>query len=130
MHDQEKSAYNPRNSDTSKSNTDMSANVADPRAEQVFFDDPAVDRLMGVVMALASETYVLKDRLNVLERQLAASGHVDTRKLVAAPDSKAEAADYEEAAEFTRTLLEPLLGLQKSLGIGGKFSLNRRQSTE
>jgi hypothetical protein len=108
----------------------MQGKAADPRAEQVFFDDPAVDRLMGVVMALASETYVLKDRINVLERQLAAAGHVDTAKLVVAPDQAAEAADFDEAAEFTRTLLEPLLGLQKSLGVGGKFSLNRRRATK
>ncbi|MEO7775148.1 MAG: hypothetical protein ABIT36_02470 [Steroidobacteraceae bacterium] len=108
----------------------MAAVPDDPRAEQVFFDDPAVDLLMGVVMALASETYVLRDRLNVLERQLAATGRVDTAKLVEAPDSKAEAADYKDAAEFTRAILEPLLGLQKSLGIGGKFSLNRGGSSK
>ncbi len=36
------------------------------RSEQVFFEDPAVDRLMGVVLALATEHYVLLDRVHVL----------------------------------------------------------------
>ena len=34
-----------------------------PRPEQVFFADPAIDRMMGVVMALAGEVYVLRDRV-------------------------------------------------------------------
>ena len=37
---------------------------------------PAVDRLMGVLMALATEHYVLRDRYRALERQLAAAGKV------------------------------------------------------
>ena len=42
------------------------------RPEQTFFDDPALDRAFGVVMALATEVYVQRDRLRALERQLQA----------------------------------------------------------
>ena len=33
-----------------------------PRPEQTFFPDPALDRAMGVIMALATEVYVMRDR--------------------------------------------------------------------
>ena len=100
--------------------------VAPTRTEQVFFDDPAIDRLMGVLMALASEHYVMRDRIAALERQLADSGHIDRARLdnCSGADSAADDAD---AAAFTQNLLEPLLGLQKSLGIGGPFTLNGKR---
>ena len=50
-------------------------------AEQVFFKDPAIDRLMGVTMALATEVYVLRDRLRALENQLMDKGAVDAQSL-------------------------------------------------
>ena len=39
-------------------------------AEQTFFEDPALDRAFGVVMALATEVYVLRNRQRALERLL------------------------------------------------------------
>jgi hypothetical protein len=41
-----------------------------------FFRDPAVDRLLGVVMELAAEVYVLRDRLETLTEVLQRSGIV------------------------------------------------------
>ena len=41
-----------------------------PRPEQTFFDAPAIDRLMGVVMPLATEVYVLRDRDAFVEHLL------------------------------------------------------------
>ncbi len=38
--------------------------------EQTFFKDEALDRAFGVVMALATEVYVLRDRQKALERLL------------------------------------------------------------
>ena len=35
-----------------------------------FFPDPNVDRVLGVVLELAAEVYVLRDRLQTLERVL------------------------------------------------------------
>ncbi|MER5771850.1 hypothetical protein [Streptomyces sp. NPDC001985] len=42
--------------------------------QMVFFDDPAIDKLLGMVLALAGETYVLRDRVRVLERLLTDGG--------------------------------------------------------
>ena len=56
-----------------------------PRPEQIFFPDPSVDRAMGILMALATEVYVLRDRQLALERMLAAQGIVDLAQLDAEP---------------------------------------------
>lgn len=42
-----------------------------------FFDDPAVDKLLAMVMALAGEVAVLRDRNDTLERLIDQKGLVD-----------------------------------------------------
>ena len=86
-------------------------------AEQVFFKDPAIDRLMGVTMALATEVYVLRDRLRALESQLAQHGAVDMDRLSqeAAPEELAQHQADRDA--FVAHLLSPLLGQESSLGV-------------
>jgi hypothetical protein len=91
--------------------------------EQVFFDDPAIDGLLGMFMTLATDHYVLRDRVQNLEQLLTASGHVEPAALAAAPSAGEAAAAQADAAEFARELLTPLLGLQKTGGAGGRFSL-------
>ena len=87
-----------------------------PRPEQTFFPDPALDRTLGIVMALATEVYVLRDRLFALERQLAESGSLDRARLAAAPSAE-EAADAEADREaFVAHLMAPVLGVQASKG--------------
>ena len=93
------------------------------RAEQQFFDDPAVDRLMGVLMALATEHYVLRDRYRALERQLAATGKVDVAALDGEPAAAELAANRADRDAFVNELLRPLLGEQQALGASGRFSL-------
>jgi hypothetical protein len=39
-----------------------------------FFPDPNVDRVLGVVLELAAEVYVLSDRLRTLEQALERAG--------------------------------------------------------
>jgi hypothetical protein len=97
--------------------------AAGKRPEQTFFDDPAVDGLMGVLMALATDHYVLRDRVRVLEQQLVQSGHIGAAALTAPPSRASSAAAQEEAATFAQELLRPLLGLQDAAGTGGRFSL-------
>lgn len=97
------------------------------RPEQVFFDDPAVDGLMGVLMSLATDHYVLRDRVQVLERQLVLSGHVDAAALKAPATPEEAAAANDDAAAFANELLRPLLGLQETLGTGGRFSLKKHK---
>lgn len=61
-----------------------------PAAEQTFFADPALDRILGVVMALAAEVFVLRRELQRL------SGAAD----VGPGDADA----------FVHHLLSPILG--------------------
>lgn len=79
--------------------------------EQRFFNDPVLDRLMAVTMTLAAEVYVLRDRIDALECRLAA----ETNQAVQSPDV-VERRRNEDAAEFARHILSPLLGEQQSKG--------------
>ena len=84
--------------------------MSDIRAEQTFFDDPAIDRLMGTVIALAAEVYVLRDRLGRLERRLAENGQE--------PPTESGTVDANADRElFVAHILAPLLGTQQARGI-------------
>ena len=87
-----------------------------PRPEQTFFPDPAVDRVLGVVMALATEVYVLRDRTRALEAQLAARGLLDGAALDAEPDVAARALIRADRDAFVEHLMQPLMGQQVSKG--------------
>lgn len=41
-----------------------------------YFDDPAIDRLLSIVMALAGEVAVTRERLDTVERLLEAKGTI------------------------------------------------------
>ncbi len=103
----------------------MARNDQAPRAEQQFFEDPAVDRMMGIVMALATEHYVLRDRVRALESELARQGNLDLKALARAPDTEQRAAGRADSEAFAQALLEPLLGRQQSRGASGQFTLKR-----
>lgn len=91
--------------------------------EQVFFEDPAIDRLLGVLMTLATDHYVLRDRIRVLEEQLSRAGRIDPALLAQAPDEAQRDVDDADAAEFVDSLLRPLLGVQEAAGTPGFFTL-------
>ena len=58
-----------------------------------FFPDPNVDRVLGVVMELAAEVYVLRDRLTTVERVLERGGSLDRAELESyqpTPDERAQ----------------------------------------
>lgn len=55
--------------------------VVGPDAEQVFFADPAIDRLLNMVFSLTAEVHVLRDRLALLESALAERGVVPAGSL-------------------------------------------------
>lgn len=86
------------------------------RPEQTFFPDPAVDRVLGVVMALATEVYVLRDRTRALEAHLAARGQVDRAALDAEPDAEAAGAARADRDAFVAHLMQPFMGQQVSKG--------------
>jgi hypothetical protein len=72
--------------------------------------DPESARLMGMIVALAGEVFVLKAQVERLTRALEASGAVDAQKLAAAAaqDGMTKWLAAEEAA-FSRGLTAPYL---------------------
>ncbi len=86
------------------------------RTEQQFFEDPAIDRLMGTVMALATEVFVLQNRVSDLESLLAKSELVDTDLLPEAAGADHNGSIKAEAKAFAEALLKPVLGLQDAAG--------------
>lgn len=57
-------------------------------ARPKYFDDPAVDRLVSIVMALAGEVAVVKERLDTVERLLDAKGTVSRADIEAYAPSR------------------------------------------
>lgn len=93
-------------------------NPADsPAAEQAFFADPAIDRLLGVVMNLATEVFVLRERCAAMESRLVTQGALDADELAqeASPIEVHERSTERQA--FVDHLLEPLLGTQTTRGV-------------
>ncbi len=86
------------------------------RPEQTFFEDPALDRAFGMVMALATEVYVLRDRVRALETALAKSGAIDPAALAAEPGPEELAAAAADRDAFVAHLMGNLLGEQVSKG--------------
>lgn len=85
--------------------------IVGPRAEQTFFADPALDRLLGMVFALTAEVHVLRDRMRLLEDALGERGIVDVASLDAKiPDGALEARIAAERAALVRHVLEALPG--------------------
>lgn len=73
---------------------------------QAFFESDAVDQLMTMVLELAAEQWVLRERLYVLERAARSSG----LDLPAAIDAyRPTEAEKAELAAMRRTLIENLM---------------------
>jgi len=85
--------------------------------EQQFFDDPALDRAFGVVMALATEVYVLRDRQRAIEKILASQGVLDLDNLNAEPSDEERELNHSDRNEFVNHLMGNLTGFQASKGI-------------
>ena len=73
-------------------------------------------RSAGVVMALASEVYVQRDRLRALERLLDEKGVIARAALDREPTPEEFAADEADRRDFTAGLMAHLLGKQVSKG--------------
>jgi hypothetical protein len=82
-----------------------------PQAEQTFFADPAIDRLVGMVFALTAEVHVLRDRLALLEDALRQRGVVDVALLdTAVPEGALEARIAKDRGALVQHVLEGLQG--------------------
>ena len=86
------------------------------RPEQTFFDDPALDRAFGVVMALATEVYVQRDRLRALERQLQDANVLNIDDLDQEPGDVERQTNAIDREEFVEGRLINLLGRQQAKG--------------
>jgi hypothetical protein len=67
-------------------------------------------------MALATEVYVLQDRLHALERQLAQRNLLDIAALEREPSAQEAAERAAERDAFVAHLLQNLLGRQQAKG--------------
>jgi ABC-type uncharacterized transport system YnjBCD ATPase subunit len=85
--------------------------VVGPQAEQTFFADPAIDRLVGMVFALTAEVHVMRDRMKLLEDALAQRGVLDIAALDdQVPDGALEARIAAERSALVRHILDALPG--------------------
>jgi hypothetical protein len=85
--------------------------VVGPQAEQTFFADPAVDRLLGMVFSLTAEVHVLRDRLALLESALAERGVLEAAKLDGlVPEGALESQLAASRSALVRHVLEGLPG--------------------
>ncbi len=88
--------------------------------EQIFFKDEAIDRLLGVVLQLAGEVYILKDRNQALEKILTEKG-LTAADEIENSDTKIDANEREA---FTNRILEPILqGESASSNVDEEFQL-------
>ena len=95
----------------------MSADIGLPQPEQVFFKDPALDRAFAVVMTLAAELHVVKDRLRAMEvlltqRNLLEAGALDGY----VPDAAEAGRLSSEGSAFVAELMKCVRGEQASKG--------------
>ena len=78
-------------------------------AKDYFLGDPIVDKVMKVVMALASETYVTRDRLALIERKLNEKGVVYSEDLDNYQPTDEEQAEVDRRRdEFVSSILKPI----------------------
>jgi hypothetical protein len=71
-----------------------------------FLDDPAVERVMSVAMAIAGELSVARERIDTLERLLAARGILSAADIEAyQPDAQAQQARNTWGREYIARIL-------------------------
>ena len=85
--------------------------------EQTFFADPAIDRVLDMVMTLAAELHVTRDRLASLEALLVASGALAEGALDGFVPSVDLAKRLDESrCAFVHQLMRATTGEEVSLG--------------
>jgi hypothetical protein len=88
--------------------------IYDDSGRPRFFHDPAVDRLVSVVLQLTSEVWVLTERLENLEQLAEAKGQLTADEIRNyKPDPVQAAARDAERDRFVQTVLGPLREVRK-----------------
>ena len=86
--------------------------------EQTFFQDPATDRVLAMLMALSAEVWILNDRLKTIEALLDKQGVISRDDLENyVPDAESSESIAAERQAFVRNLMEPLLGREVTRGV-------------
>ena len=79
-------------------------------AKDYFLDDPNLDKVMKVVMALAREAYVTRDRMQLIEKKLAEQGLLSSDQLDRfEPTPEEQAEIHRKRDEFIANLLGPIV---------------------
>ncbi len=85
-----------------------------------FFDDPAVERVMSIAMALAGELSVTRERLDTLERVLVQQGLLQADAIEGfVPDAAAQAARHEMGRAYIARVLRLINQDVQALRDGG-----------
>lgn len=89
-----------------------------------FFDDPSVDRVLGITMAVAQEVGQVLERLDTMERLLVAGGALQPGAMqayVATPDVAAQRLSLQEAfvARLLRVVEQELVALRSEMPPAG-----------
>jgi hypothetical protein len=78
-----------------------------------YFEDPAIDRTLSIVMAIAGEVSVMRERMDTIERLLDAKGTISRTDIEAyAPD---RAAGAERALLIKEYIARILRGVQQDM---------------
>jgi len=78
-----------------------------------YFDDPAIDRTVSILMALVGEVSVLRERLDTVERLLEAKGTISRADIEAyAPDRDA---GFERGLATREFITRVMRGVQQQL---------------
>jgi hypothetical protein len=78
-----------------------------------YFDDPALDRMLSILMAVVGEVSVLKERLDTVERLLDAKGTI-SRADIEAYEPDREAA-YERGLATQEFIARVMRGVQQDM---------------
>jgi len=75
------------------------------------FENPAMDTLLGVMLSLGAEVYVMRDRMRVIEKMLEAKGTISRADIEAyKPTPEEEAEIRKDNDEFMARLFRVLKG--------------------
>jgi hypothetical protein len=75
-----------------------------------YLDHPVIDRVMKVVMALARETYVMHDRMALIEKKLDEKGVLSRADLDGYAPTAAEQAEIDKRRDaFIAAILDPIV---------------------
>ena len=82
--------------------------------DQVFFDDPAMDRVFGVIFRVATELQLLRATVQQMEALLDRHGITASKELDVPVDEEQRRAWQEDRVAYVENILSPLIGRPNS----------------